>query len=204
MPSQPASVRQGMTTVLCEVQRERQEPLRKLLTESIGDEVKRNPLVPFARLERVHFMRWVMLDGEDKAARLVGDAHRIELAYESNYDGTEAEHLDELLEHATAGIDAIYDHCVGYPKPNERTPATRRAWLLANALPTAAMHVAHPGLSARRIRADQELRSRLRDGKIYRADNAARERAKGESTRHLARILGVSKATIGRIPAAQP
>lgn len=30
----------------------------------------------------------------------------------------------------------------------------------------------------------------------------ARERAKGESTRHLARVLGVSKATIGRIPAA--
>ena len=28
----------------------------------------------------------------------------------------------------------------------------------------------------------------------------ARERAKGESVRHLARILGVSKATIGRIP----
>ena len=32
----------------------------------------------------------------------------------------------------------------------------------------------------------------------------ARERAKGESTRHLARILGVSKATIGRIPPAEP
>ena len=32
----------------------------------------------------------------------------------------------------------------------------------------------------------------------------ARERAKGESVRHLARILGVSKATIGRIPAAEP
>jgi DNA invertase Pin-like site-specific DNA recombinase len=31
----------------------------------------------------------------------------------------------------------------------------------------------------------------------------ARERAKGESVRHLARILGVSKATIGRIPAAE-
>jgi hypothetical protein len=32
----------------------------------------------------------------------------------------------------------------------------------------------------------------------------ARERAKGESVRHLARILGVSKATIGRIPPAEP
>ena len=32
----------------------------------------------------------------------------------------------------------------------------------------------------------------------------AGERAKGESVRHLARILGVSKATIGRIPAAEP
>jgi len=31
----------------------------------------------------------------------------------------------------------------------------------------------------------------------------AAERAKGESVRHLARILGVSKATIGRIPAAR-
>ena len=31
----------------------------------------------------------------------------------------------------------------------------------------------------------------------------ARERVKGESVRHLARILGVSKATIGRIPAAE-
>ena len=32
----------------------------------------------------------------------------------------------------------------------------------------------------------------------------ARERAKGESVRRLARILGVSKATIGRVPPAQP
>lgn len=32
----------------------------------------------------------------------------------------------------------------------------------------------------------------------------ARERAEGESVRHLARILGVSEATIGRIPAAEP
>jgi DNA invertase Pin-like site-specific DNA recombinase len=32
----------------------------------------------------------------------------------------------------------------------------------------------------------------------------ARERAKGESVRRLARILGVSKATIGRIPPAEP
>ena len=32
----------------------------------------------------------------------------------------------------------------------------------------------------------------------------ARERAKGEGVRHLARILGVSKATIGRIPPAEP
>ncbi len=32
---------------------------------------------------------------------------------------------------------------------------------------------------------------------------AARERAKGESVRHLARVLGVSKATIGRIPPAE-
>jgi DNA invertase Pin-like site-specific DNA recombinase len=31
----------------------------------------------------------------------------------------------------------------------------------------------------------------------------ATERAKGESVRHLARVLGVSKATIGRIPAAE-
>lgn len=31
----------------------------------------------------------------------------------------------------------------------------------------------------------------------------AAERAKGESVRHLARVLGVSKATIGRIPAAE-
>ncbi len=31
----------------------------------------------------------------------------------------------------------------------------------------------------------------------------ATERAKGESVRHLAHVLGVSKATIGRIPAAE-
>lgn len=30
-----------------------------------------------------------------------------------------------------------------------------------------------------------------------------RERAKGESTRHLAKVLGVSRATIGRIPPAE-
>jgi hypothetical protein len=151
-----------MTTVVCEVLPGHEQALGELLEKRIGDAVKENTLVPFARLERVHFMRWVMLDREAKAAAVLGEVHPVELAYESNYDGSEAEHLNELLEHASQGLDAIYQHCRGYPAEGGRTPATRRAYLRAHAKPTAAAHVAHPGLSARRIRADHELRTRLR------------------------------------------
>ncbi|MEJ7730516.1 MAG: hypothetical protein WKG00_15005 [Polyangiaceae bacterium] len=157
-----ASVRQGMTTVVCQVLPGHEQALCDLLEKSIGDQVKENDLVPFARLEHVHFMRWVILDAQDKAATVLGGKHEVELAYESNYDGSDDEHLDELLEHASAGIDAIYQHCTDYPAEGARTPAARRAYLCGHALPTAAGHVAHPGLSARRIRSDHELRTRLR------------------------------------------
>lgn len=184
MLSSQRSVRQEMTTVVCEVLPGQEGALAALLA-SIGDQVKENTLVPFARLQRVHFMRWVLLDGHDKAATLVGGEHPAELAFESNHDGGEAEHLDELLEHATPGLDAIYAHCRGYPAEGERTPASRRAFLRAHALPTAAMHVAHPGLSAQRIRADHDLRTRLRDELESLQQGGALPASAAEVRRHL-------------------
>jgi hypothetical protein len=44
----------------------------------------------------------------------------------------------------------------------------------------------------------------LRFARAGQCDDVARERAKGESVRQLARILGVSKSMIGRIPAVEP
>ena len=91
--SNPIGMEHGALTLISRVVPEREGALSDIL-RSIGDDVKRGTLVPFSRLTRVHFARWVVL--EDGRGGL-------ELAFESNFDDDEESHLDELVGQASAG-----------------------------------------------------------------------------------------------------
>src|SRR5215210_7155422 len=87
-----------------------------------------NTLIHFQAITSLHFCCWVIVADDPRFPPC--------LVLESNYDGTLEQHLDQLITHAGAGLDAIYRTCEGYPAEGIAAPQKVRDYLLANAVPT--------------------------------------------------------------------
>lgn len=64
---------------------------------------------PIQQISTIHFARWVIID---EGTRLL---------FASNFDGSWDEYLDEFIEKAGAGLDAIWSNCEGYPGTQDVT-----------------------------------------------------------------------------------
>ncbi|HLK36442.1 MAG TPA: hypothetical protein VKU41_06785, partial [Polyangiaceae bacterium] len=119
---------------------------------ALGDDVAKQTAIPFAKLDRVHFLRWVVLDGE-------GDGPAL-LAFESNHDGDTGCFLSGLVDAARAALDTIYGACEGYPGP-AATRGMVLAYLEGGAVPTAAFYIAFPGKTVDAIARESRVRDAL-------------------------------------------
>ena len=74
-------------------------------------------ILPFQVVESLHYARFVVLESDDGSDPL--------LAFCTNYDGPEGDdrcsrsrarrrHLEDLTEHAGAGLERVFEHCRGY------------------------------------------------------------------------------------------
>jgi len=144
-------------SIVIPVAAERLKALEALLND-IGTHIADNPHIDFSKLSSTHFLRWVIVP-----PAAAGES--AQLAFESNYDGTREEHLEELLRVAPLALHTIYSACRGYPlRKAAATAADRSAvssYLLEHALPYAAFYVGVPGATAMQIRAEADLRLRL-------------------------------------------
>ena len=112
----------------------------------------------FKKVSTVHYARWVILSEEsfrDTPACPVG----IRLIFSSNYDGDEDHHLTELSTHLANYIDEIYDCCEGYPE--NRTPESRKKYLMQWRLGTAAFFAGAPGRTLQQIQQEKKLRDHI-------------------------------------------
>jgi hypothetical protein len=128
------------------------------LLRGYGQNIRRCLDIDFARLETVHFLRWVIVDTQE-------DQGNGTLVLESNHDGTPAEHIDDLLRAGATGIHAIYSRCQGYPVTSGSLsavdfPAVKR-YLLDRTIPDHAVHVGVHGKSVRRIRLENQVRAAI-------------------------------------------
>ena len=64
-------------------------------------------LIHFQEMEELHFASWILLNNDPSYPPTV--------VLETSYDGDLESHLDELIEHGQAGLDAVYRMCEGYP-----------------------------------------------------------------------------------------
>jgi hypothetical protein len=130
-----------------------QEASLKTLLEEIGTHIKTNSYIPFARLETVHFLRWVVIPANSASEPAL-------LAFECNHDGTRQALLEELFAKASRGMHAIYAHCTGY-EAVQASPSRALVFLLEHAIPYSAFYVAVPGASVRQIRGERAIRERI-------------------------------------------
>jgi hypothetical protein len=105
-------MRQNALTVLTSIKPNQVAALDALLSR-IGANLADNGLISFHAMTRVHFAAWMILP-EDSAFPTT-------LVLETTYDGDLEEHLDELIAHGSAALDAVYSrHCDGKIGDKER------------------------------------------------------------------------------------
>jgi hypothetical protein len=142
----------------------RMESLKALLASMnrrVGVADPENALVPFGRLDRLHFARFVVLDDrtlEDMAVyRLPIPAFPTSLAFVGDCDGPADSFLEDLSREAADGLLRIFSHC-------QDGPTTARGvleWMRAHDRPAAATYVNWHGRTVRQIREEQALHEAL-------------------------------------------
>jgi hypothetical protein len=142
-------------TVLAEVDRDRLASLRDLLGR-IPDHVERWDVLPFERLSGLHFARLVLFD---PAEDLDGRPVPAQLALLTDVDAPLRAHLDELATIGGDGLDAVFSHCVGYPRT--ASVPDRRAFLRAHQVKAAAAHINRRGRSVGQIRQEDLLQREI-------------------------------------------
>jgi hypothetical protein len=122
--------------------------------ERVLDEIKRadgnDPRLPFSALGGLHFASFVIFEEEDKPPLLVFE-HVVDVSIKA--------HLRALVDRCDAGIDAVYENCVGYP--TQATPIEKLRYLRKRVRRPQLHHIGSAYRSVRSIKQDADLRERM-------------------------------------------
>lgn len=114
----------------------------------------------FEILDTIHYARWILLEPKDVDGNLQTDVG-VRLIFSSDFDGDELEHLKDLSTKCANFIDEIYSHCKGYPSPTERTPESRKNYLMQWRVKSIASFVGAPWRTLPQIREENKLRNHI-------------------------------------------
>ncbi len=143
---------QNALTLRLPIKEPQEAELREVLAE-INQDPADNPILPFSVFSKLHFARFIVLDGPDHPQK-----YGSTLVLLANIDGPVADFLDELLLYSN-GLDQVLQACRGYPLKGNRQK--KGAYLRAHQLPSQAYYINTIGRSAAQIRQEDELREAL-------------------------------------------
>lgn len=118
---------------------------------------------PFARLDRTHFARLLIVADMPVArgARYRDGLDGPYLMLTANFDGDVDSWLDELVVRLAPEAREIWGRCIGCPRPAEG--AALKAYLWRNQLQSGVVFAAYGQASVARIRSALDKRARLQD-----------------------------------------
>ncbi len=154
---------QSAFMVLAAIQPAREGELRTLLA-SMNDAPGRvnanNRLIPFARLDRLHFARLLILDDKKlEDVRVYGLTPRVYplyLAFLGDIDGDAETFLRELAAQAGEGLRTLFSCCEGFTAGVDLVD-----WMQRHRAPPMASYGNWPGRTVRRIREESALHDSL-------------------------------------------
>jgi hypothetical protein len=156
---------QSSFMVLAPVADGREEELRSLLASMNlrpGVVDPENALVPFARFERLHFARFVILEaptaGDIAVYGIAPSKWPASLVFLGDCDGPSDTFLADLVLRAGAGLRQIFAFCRGFS-----ANADLLEWMKRREQPSAANYVNWIGRTVVQIREEQALRAALVD-----------------------------------------
>jgi hypothetical protein len=148
---------QEALTVIAKIRDGQVAPLQKLLG-NIRDGRDPSGIVPFAKLPRVHFARFMVFEATHD---LEGNPLPPQVAFLTNVDAPLDAHFRELATVCGDGIDAVFAHCEGYPAAGARSPDARERFLRSHFFKSDAVHINRRGRSVAQIHQDEGLRREL-------------------------------------------
>lgn len=143
-------IEQNALTALIPILPARLEALEAYLGK-IGPHVEKNPDLRFRESQSTHFARFVLLRLPERPPRLY---------FSACYDGPLQAYLDELAQKLSRGLEPIWACCACYSPGAGATGAGLASFLKPHSLAPDIFLIAFPGLSARRILENAELRER--------------------------------------------
>jgi hypothetical protein len=119
-----------------------------------------NGLVPFGRLESVHFARFVVLDDvtlpDITAYGAPATDCPLSLAFLADFDGPPEDFLTTLIDRAGGGLRRIFEHCDGFTADTDL-----RRWMRGREHQAAANYVNWRGRTMAQVREEAALRDAL-------------------------------------------
>src|SRR4028119_186031 len=86
-------------TSITTIKPDRLQQLKAVLAK-FGDPSRVSPITA---ISTIHFARWVIIDNDTR------------LLFTTNFDGTWDSYINDFIENASEGMDAIWSNCEGYP-----------------------------------------------------------------------------------------
>ena len=105
----------GAYSIVVNIRKGLQPQLAALLKQIIDTDVETNNIVPFKQLSTIHFARFLILD---ERADIKGNIVPARLAFTTNYDKPFANHLQQMIAVAGAGLWSIFSLCEDFPAGN--------------------------------------------------------------------------------------
>jgi len=120
-----------------------------------------NPLVPFGKLENLHFARFVILDDPtlDDIHRLYGlprQEYPLYLAFLCDFDGDPEQFLTDLIRSAAPGLRRVFSFCADFADGTDL-----RQWIRSHDLPVVTSYVNWRGRTMKQVREEAALRQAI-------------------------------------------
>ncbi len=149
----PGGKQQSGMLILTDIEQGKEGALHGKL-EGIRKKLRDNRNFSLQNTKTVHYAAWMILPGVRSEGKPPGPA---KLAFETNYDGSLAEHLEDLVKYCRDELDEVYGFSPGYPSPKSGASLVKE-FLCANfhetsrSVNSTAYYVALPGRSLKDIR----------------------------------------------------
>jgi hypothetical protein len=115
------------------------------ITLFIVDRVARASYGSLAGVSSIHFARWAILDG---------GRH---LLFETNFDGSWERYLDDFVDNASVGLNAIWANCVNYPTGGAEDSTWFKKFFRDDHYPAQVFYSAYPFSTVNNIFTDLRL-----------------------------------------------
>lgn len=110
-------------------------------------------------LTTIHFARWAIIDNGKN------------LFFESNFDGSWENYIDDFVDRASLGMNAIWGNCVGFPRGGCKDIEWFKKYIRDNQIPAQMFYSAYPQSSIKNNLNDLQVASAVR--RFFREDEIA-------------------------------